>query len=68
MVTGKSIVIVQEVFPPGYEGFRLIETYETLEGLRTRVASGWFRTLEEAHARRDELIKRRSLAANARGP
>lgn len=49
-----SINVVKTEFPPdARRPYRLIETYWTSEGLRTRVCSGVYVTLEEAKAERD---------------
>lgn len=45
-------LIAPEVPPKPY---RLLETYLTSEGVRTRVCSGTFSTWEEADAKRAEL-------------
>lgn len=45
-------LVAPEVPPKPY---RLVETFLTSEGLRTRICSGTFETLEEADAKRAEL-------------
>lgn len=45
-------LVAPEVPPKPY---RLVETYLTSEGLRTRICSGIFETWEEADERRAEL-------------
>ena len=45
-------LVAPEVPPKPY---RLLETYLTSEGLRTRICSGTFSTWEEADAKRAEL-------------
>jgi len=49
-----SINIVKTEFPEGArKPYRLIETYWTSEGIRTRVCSGVYGTFAEAKAERD---------------
>lgn len=45
--------LVEPEVPP--KPYRLVETYLTSEGLRTRICSGIFETWEEADAKRAEL-------------
>ena len=50
------ISIVKQEFPETHRPYRLIETYLTSEGTRTRVCSGAFSTFDDANSWRAELI------------
>lgn len=47
--------IVKQVIPESSKPYRIIETYMTSEGPRSRICSGVFSTLEGAESWRDEL-------------
>ncbi len=51
-----NIAIVKQEFPETTRPYRLIETYDTSEGPRTRVCSGVFYTFDEANNRRADLV------------
>ena len=49
------LTIVKQVSPETPRPFSIIETFGTVEGPRTRVCGGVFRSLDEAEAHRDLL-------------
>lgn len=51
-----AIAIVNQEFPETPKPYRLIETYPTSEGPRTRVCSGAFGTFDEANDLRAGLL------------
>lgn len=55
--------IVKQVAPATGKPFRIIESYATSEGIRSRICSGVYATLEDAEARRVELEAALSGAA-----
>jgi hypothetical protein len=51
-----GISIVKQEFPASGRPYRLIETYMTVEGMRTRVCSGMYATYDQACFERSELL------------
>ncbi len=52
------IQIMKQEYPTGaHRPYRLIETYVTSEGMRSRICSGAFATLGEAEFQRETLEK-----------
>lgn len=49
--------IVKVVSPDTPRAYRLIETYQTSEGMRTRVCSGSFVSQEEAEWWRESVLR-----------
>lgn len=43
-----TLAIVQQIEPPTTSPFRLVETFETVDGVRTRMTHRTYPTLEEA--------------------
>lgn len=56
--SASSISIVRQEFPASGKPYRLIETYMTVEGMRTRVCSGMYATYDQANFERAELLFR----------
>lgn len=55
-MAGKGILqIAKLVSPDAPRPYRIIETYVTSEGLRSRICSGAFSTLEDAEIWREQL-------------
>ena len=54
--------ILHQVSPTTSRPWRLIEVYDSADGLRTRVCSGAWRELEEVQARLAEISKERLAA------
>jgi hypothetical protein len=55
-MTRSTIAIVKQEYQESPKPYRLIETYPTMEGMRTRVCSGSFTTYEAANDWRATLI------------
>lgn len=55
-MTRSTIAIVKQEYPETPRPYRLIETYPTMEGMRTRVCSGAFSTYDAANDWRAKLI------------
>lgn len=53
----KKIEIVQVLDPPSNRPFMLVETYQTSDGLRTRVCGNRWRSLIEAMAEQKERME-----------
>lgn len=57
-----TIIIVRQEYPPNNpKPYRLIETYPTTEGRRTRVCSGLFSTGEDAREAMLSLMQMREF-------
>ena len=46
---GNRLTIWQDMTPRARKPFRIVETYPTLDGYRTRMSGLCFETLQEAH-------------------
>ncbi len=53
----RNLKIFHQVDPPSSSPFTIIETYRTIEGWRSRVVSGRWKSLEAVVAAREELVK-----------
>lgn len=56
MSSESIIAVVRQCTPETPRPYRLIETFLTSEGMRTRVCSGAFSTLADAELWREQLI------------
>jgi hypothetical protein len=63
---GRDILVMEQVTPPTFRPFRLIEVYMTCDGPRTRVCSGTWKTREEAETERD--LKRANQVLPVKDP
>lgn len=66
----RDIMVIYQVTPPSNKPYRLMETFYTSDGVRTRICDGTFKTLEEANTdrlRRLDERREHGQAAYERG-